>query len=78
MGNNSNGNPHEGGQQEGRDMRSSQGRPPHGQGHQPLPGENPPQEGEHKKRKVQNADLPPGEGHQPLPGEDAQDTAPKR
>ncbi|ALN63267.1 hypothetical protein GLA29479_2398 [Lysobacter antibioticus] len=42
MGNNSNGNPREGGQQEGRDMRSSQGRPPHGQGHQPLPGENPP------------------------------------
>lgn len=44
-------------------------KPPHGQGHQPLPGENPPS-GEGAKRKhVQNADLPPGVGHQPLPGE---------
>lgn len=46
------------------------GKPPHGQGHQPLPGEDPPK-GEGAKRKhVQNADLPPGVGHQPLPGED--------
>lgn len=43
--------------------------PAQGQGHQPLPGENPPR-GEGAKRKhVQNADLPAGEGHQPLPGE---------
>lgn len=47
-------------------------RPPDGQGHQPLPGENPPADDGHSKRKhVQNADLPEGEGHQPLPGEDA-------
>ncbi|ALN57346.1 hypothetical protein RDV84_22140 [Lysobacter yananisis] len=45
-------------------------KPPRGQGHQPLPGENSPG-GEGAKRKhVQNADLPPGVGHQPLPGED--------
>lgn len=70
MGNKNNGNPRDGGPE--------QGRPPHGQGHQPLPGENPAQEGERGKRKVQNADLPQGEGHQPLPGEDPQDPAPKR
>ncbi|MGH8082765.1 MAG: hypothetical protein ACREP7_19465 [Lysobacter sp.] len=45
--------------------------PPNGQGHQPLPGENPPPDdgGKHRKH-VQNADLPPGQGHQTLPGED--------
>ena len=49
-----------------------QAGPPDGQGHQPLPGENPPADDGHGKRKhVQNADLPEGEGHQPLPGEDA-------
>ncbi|MGJ7904019.1 hypothetical protein [Lysobacter sp. 1R34A] len=60
-------------------------RPPHGQGHQPLPGETPPLPGEtppqsgedRPSRKVQNADLPPGEGHQPLPGENPQERPPK-
>lgn len=46
------------------------GKPPHGQGHQPLPGEDPPRGGGAKRKRVQNADLPPGVGHQPLPGED--------
>lgn len=46
------------------------GKPPHGQGHQPLPGENPPRGDDTKRKHVQNADLPPGVGHQPLPGED--------
>lgn len=46
--------------------------PPDGQGHQPLPGENPQSgEGQARRKHVQNADLPEGEGHQPLPGEDA-------
>jgi len=76
MGNQNNDNPGDG-EQRGRDEPSPQGRPPLGQGHQPLPGENPPQEGGHEKRKVQNADLPQGQGHQPLPGEDPQDPAPK-
>lgn len=45
--------------------------PPGGQGHQPLPGENPHDgEGQARRKHVQNADLPEGEGHQPLPGED--------
>lgn len=45
--------------------------PPDGQGHQPLPGENPQAgEGQARRKHVQNADLPDGEGHQPLPGED--------
>lgn len=53
--------------------RDDSAGPPDGQGHQPLPGENPPADDGHGKRKhVQNADLPEGEGHQPLPGEDAQ------
>lgn len=53
-------------------------RPPHGQGHQPLPGEDPPQpDDDRRSRKVQNADLPPGEGHQPLPGENPQEDPPK-
>lgn len=56
-----------------RDAQGAGARPPHGEGHQPLPGENPPQ-GEGARRKhVQNADLPPGQGHQPLPGEDPPD-----
>lgn len=45
-------------------------KPPHGQGHQPLPGEDPPKSEGAKRKHVQNADLPPGVGHQPLPGED--------
>jgi hypothetical protein len=61
------------------DQTSDRGaRPPHGQGHQPLPGEDPPQPGEEPpSRKVQNADLPPGEGHQPLPGENPRERPPK-
>lgn len=55
-----------------KDKHGDSARPPDGQGHQPLPGENPPADDGHGKRKhVQNADLPEGEGHQPLPGEDA-------
>lgn len=50
------------------------GKPPHGQDHQPLPGESPSEGDVRAKRKhVQNADLPPGQGHQPLPGEDPPD-----
>jgi len=44
--------------------------PPHGQGHQPLPGETSPHGVGAKRKHVQNADLPPGQGHQTLPGED--------
>jgi hypothetical protein len=55
-----------------KDKRGDSAGPPDGQGHQPLPGENPPADGHGKRKHVQNADLPEGEGHQPLPGEDAQ------
>ncbi|MET4729588.1 hypothetical protein ABIE09_003402 [Lysobacter enzymogenes] len=43
--------------------------PPHGQGHQPLPGETSPHGVGAQRKHVENADLPPGKGHQPLPGE---------
>lgn len=43
--------------------------PPHGQGHQPLPGETSPHGVGAQRKQVENADLPPGKGHQPLPGE---------
>ncbi|SDX20955.1 hypothetical protein [Lysobacter enzymogenes] len=45
-------------------------KPPHGQGHQPLPGETSPHGVGAQRKHVQNADLPPGQGHQTLPGED--------
>ncbi|KRA20377.1 MULTISPECIES: hypothetical protein [unclassified Lysobacter] len=56
----------------GKDTSKQGGEgPPDGQGHQPLPGENPNSgEGHARRKHVQNADLPEGEGHQPLPGED--------
>ncbi|MGO1073343.1 hypothetical protein [Lysobacter sp. CA199] len=57
--------------QGGDTKQDDKARPPHGQGHQPLPGEIPSDgEGQAKRKHVQNADLPPGQGHQPLPGED--------
>lgn len=58
--------------QKHRDTQADRGEgPPGGQGHQPLPGENPQDgEGQARRKHVQNADLPEGEGHQTLPGED--------